>query len=289
LFFAWSDVIRPDRLRRPGFFEHARHGDAKCFFTTLSRALYPWKVWGWVKIEDRIDWVRMGLFVPLALLCTQVAAALVVGFLALPGSLSQALTKPPGFASQSPWHWRGRSTLEDWLVLGAWGLADLRSEHYVQLPNPLALFHPLTTIAIGVALMMPISFVLMPATLRRARVRAGHVVRVWAYGLVALPAVVALPVFAWAIAWNVERLQSGATWSSITDWLDFNRWWLVLALAILWQVAWWAYAAGQYLRLPTPWTIGIVNTSICALVSSLLFVVLGGVEWLTFVSGFSAP
>ena len=98
-------------------------------------------------------------------------------------------------------------------------------------------------------LMLPLCFVLMPLSMRRAKVRWAHIVRVTIYSLfIPLLCVwVTAAVFSAHVALSMEGLMELYTWAA--------RYvpWLAMAL-------WWTAATGRYLRIPHAWlTIGLLT------------------------------
>jgi hypothetical protein len=126
-------------------------------------------------------------------------------------------------------------------------------------------------------------FLLLPDTLRAAKVRRAHLGRIVLYGLAALPPVLVVPstvLLLWAGAFN---LCTALGWA--THWLGrfpLREWqWSGLAtLVSLWMIVWWSCAAGRYLRLPRPWLIGLVMAVVAWLAAALLVAALGNPMWL---------
>ena len=113
----------------------------------------------------------------------------------------------------------------------------------------------------------PLVFAALPVTLRRARVQARHIVRIWMYSLVG-PALIAIT---WMIVLEVSRALSLDVLTTMLDpWRwglhrllprdmrgDFYfRYWrsllprlVLLTIALLWALWWWSWACREYLRL----------------------------------------
>jgi len=109
------------------------------------------------------------------------------------------------------------------------------------------------------SLFMPIGFILLPVSRRKARVRWCHVWRVACYGL-ALPWLMAMLLVLWVAV--VYAIGDGRGWS-------FEP--MQVAMLYLFApavVAWWATAIRRYLRIPHGWMIALL---------------LGGTAWLGFV------
>ena len=147
-------------------------------------------------------------------------------------------------------------------------LIRLRGNHYTLTKSILFPF--------ALLLLMPILFALVPRSLRVAKVRAAHLLRISMYSL-------ALPFVATAFGLN-EMLQTTASpsfgielmWQSI-GLISF------VALPII-AILWWSVAISKYLRMHAPWRLAIALTT----VGWLLLMVLGyftlilraNVDWL---------
>jgi hypothetical protein len=101
--------------------------------------------------------------------------------------------------------------------------------------------------------LLPLSFVLLPISRRRAKVRWAHIARVTAYSLqipvfIALSALFTLTVLVlvggWG-AWLVAPTAALVTWGP-------------LVLVVLW----WRAAIGSYLRLPHAWAVTVALTTV---------------------------
>lgn len=121
---------------------------------------------------------------------------------------------------------------------------------------------PTIVLSAGAAMLSPLAMLLLPTSLRRARVRPAHFVRMVATGVV-----LAVPTLAFALAlahFGGEFHQFSLT--PTNSWGSLNAH-LVLsigsgAMAAVWVAA----AAGRYLRLPNAAAIGLC----CAAIGTLL-------------------
>lgn len=128
---------------------------------------------------------------------------------------------------------------------------------------------PLAVIAVIATVIMPATFVLLPRTLRAAKVRRGHIARVWVYGLIGLPLVMAVPsVFAGVL--SISRILGFTPAATVLGWCQPLDWWIHLGWVGVWMTAWWSWAAGRYLRLPQAWAIGVAMSAISLLAATLL-------------------
>jgi hypothetical protein len=139
-----------------------------------------------------------------------------------------------------------------WQFVAMWSGGTVSSR---ALMNGLAL--PLGWLAWGLAMtfMLPLSFVLMPLSMRKAKVRWAHIIRVTAYSLFIplaclwLTAITFLAVGVLAADSLLELYASAVRYAP----------WLAVAL-------WWQAATSRYLKIPHAWlTIGML-TLMCLLI-----------------------
>ncbi len=119
-------------------------------------------------------------------------------------------------------------------------------------------------VSLWLGLLLPASFVLLPVSRRRARVRWGHLVRVAAYGVVAPAAiVVAATVLAGAgLAMDSAPLVHAAQYLV----------WFGMVPAI---VLWWTAAIGRYLRMPHSLGVAVLLSALVLLLLPAFAVVAG--------------
>lgn len=120
------------------------------------------------------------------------------------------------------------------------------------------------------------AFAALPASLRRAKVRYAHIVRVWAYSLYLLLPPIALTAlsFASTIVW----LRLG--WYAMVASLVASAF-AVPAMTIVF----WRFALSRYLRLPQSWQVLTAIVAIAALASALSFYLIaqpGSIRDVTF-------
>src|SRR5690606_15405678 len=98
----------------------------------------------------------------------------------------------------------------------------------------------------------PLAMLLLPDTLRMARVRRVHILRAGAYGL-SVPAVAIIIGAGLTAATASTRFAVGMppAWSMFTV--------LGLSLAaFIWYVLWWWFFVRRYLQLPRGWLVAIL-------------------------------
>lgn len=232
LEFDWAQVFV--LTEHPWLFEyHWRRGPIVRLLRTIWRSLRPWSFWRDVKMSDPV-YLRPAAVVWITCLSTGLLAAL--------GSIISG--RHTMFSN-----WFGRNQQHDWaywrdLVVEAAGDAP----RIVWMRVSGALF-----VLVG----MPIAFALLPTTLRRARVRRAHILRIWMYSLSFLTVL--------AIGWLL--LEAVCDWLDLyaaLDIIDPWRWYsswddpirsaavpgaTVAGLATLWMMIFWYCAVRFYLRL----------------------------------------
>jgi hypothetical protein len=132
--------------------------------------------------------------------------------------------------------------------------------------------------------MMPLLFLLFPLTLRRARVRRIHLLRIFAYSLVSAPlALAALGIIGHmhAVVSNLAKalgwLPRMASLPGSEGLAAFSRWPLsLLVVTGVYLTFYWAVAARQYLRLPRAFAVAATATLIAALGAILLVLLIPG-------------
>ncbi|MEZ6318587.1 MAG: hypothetical protein R3B49_07525 [Phycisphaerales bacterium] len=245
LTFAWRDVLNAKYRLVRGFFEHGRGLSPWRFVRTLASAFWPWRLWTRVGIESRMVPARCTLFLLLVLMLSYAlfaagSAGLAAWYWA-PwwGSVSRvdvavrALARPDRFLGEFGIVWPGGATID--VLIGA----------------------------VTVVLIVPMSYSLLPTTMRRAKVRRAHRVRIATYALAG--SFFCLAVWLLARAWYVGSY----TWSMY--------WWIgmtgraMFCLApplVLYSAHWWV-ATPRYLRLEHPRPVALSMLAIGWLAGAL--------------------
>ncbi len=127
----------------------------------------------------------------------------------------------------------------------------------------------LTGLAVGmwIAISMPLAFVLLPISRRRAKVRWGHLARVAGYGLVIPSVIVTCMLGCVAVGYADTDARTASSWVAHV----LGRYGMVLSILV-----WWAAAIRCYLHIPHGWAIAPIF-------AILVFVVLVGA---LFTAGF---
>ena len=115
-----------------------------------------------------------------------------------------------------------------------------------------------------IAIFMPLAFVLLPISRRRAKVRWGHLARVACYGLVIPAAIVTCMLGCVAVGYVDGGAQEASTWLAHV----LGRYGMVLGV-----IVWWAAAIRCYLHIPHGWAVASILSILAFLVLvAVLFV-----------------
>lgn len=155
-----------------------------------------------------------------------------------------------------PWRSQSSGTMGGWggAVQGYPAPRDLHATllgRYAQRTTPLNRKDPAITlacvvVAIWIATTMPLAFVLLPVSRRRARVRWSHLFRVAGYGMVIPSAAVAAMLLCVALGCAFDGLQPAAHATAHT----LGRFGILGA-----TIVWWAAAIRCYLHIPHAWAV----------------------------------
>ncbi len=276
LRFLWRDLLAPEYARRTSFFEHATQKLVRAFLRTWWWSVRPWVLWRVVRMEYRISWRRILVFVPLAWAMGYLLTVLCSMCMATASTRLSLARGGYRIGVLGSFQWMER----DGLLRVLWPV-----------PRPYTYVNgevtaPGISVALLAAAVVPATFVLLPVTLRRAKVRRAHLVRVWLYWWAGLPLLFGAPLLAEGIvelteqAWRV--IMRSRFWPPWSSWdMDQYRPAVVIGVIVAWVLVWWTFAAGRYLRLRTALAIGLAMTVLSVLVAAgLICAVPGGATWL---------
>ncbi|HZW09090.1 MAG TPA: hypothetical protein VFF69_04225 [Phycisphaerales bacterium] len=250
LGFEWRDVLSSGQRLPRWSFEHAPDRRLfRAFFATLLRALAPPRLWGALRMEMEIVPGRLRLLVMLGN-----AVFKVMGLAVLGGTLAMTWRLSPN-------GWRSPSGVEA-VLLVLWPYGEYGTAYW----GGYLVSAWVVIVALAV-LLTPLTFYLLPVSMRRARVRRAHIARVQAYVLALLvpaigvwsllhTAVTALFEFSPYIVWELGlgELPIGPTAAcAVGVWL-------------LWA---WHSAVKRYLRLPHALAVALAMLAIAWLAASV--------------------
>ncbi len=219
----------------PWLFEyHWRRRPFSRFLQTVLCAFRPRRFWREVRLTDPVHLIP---------------AAVVTGLLALAGAVLLIATM-----MLPVYHWRAMMGSP-----GGWSLwLDVTLQTSMRMPRTLMRLMPGLPVAL---LAMPVIFALIPTTLRQARVRRGHIVRIFFYSLI-VPITLTCAWFAVHLVLNIiglDRLSGpinpfhwrGHVGSSVltTFLLQLLPGMALVLPCTLWMANWWYLACRRYLQL----------------------------------------
>lgn len=273
LTFWWRDLLNPVYSVQQRFFEHAGRRLATSLLLTTWRALRPRRFWTWVRMEHIVRPARMAHGAWAGAVLVYLAAAAVVFVLC---SAQLLVLWMAGYLNGVP------SEFAPWALKTA--LWPLRHDEYVPWSlmgrGPLHSWGVVSLVAVAA---MPVVFLVLPDTLRQAKVRKIHLVRIGAYSLVGLPLVMAagtavhliLQVLRWSFGWQARYDGGEWLWDLDRAIMGHGRF-SALVLVCLWLALWWGRAASLYLRLPRPYACTAAVLAIAALLTLIVGFVIPG-------------
>lgn len=264
----WAEVVAPDKFVPRWSVEYETgsigilRGAARC----VLRSFRPWRFWKSMKLSDPVRGKRLVVYVLLLVMLPAVLAWLEQGVAAVAvryrmgtnpqvRAIAYSYTEAVFDAMLRPMQrtstgivflWGGQSFA--YPTVNGWSL---------QAGFPLAEWGAALGFAVVVALILPATFVLLPISRRRAKVRWPHVWRVAAYSLV-IPSLAACLLVGVVPACIALRSQPGGLLMSAQLGL------VVMPIPVL--TVWWAMAIRRYLRLRHALLTAILLTVIAALV-----------------------
>jgi hypothetical protein len=260
LEFSWRDVLDP-RWSVPGWaFEHARRRVLASLVSSAARALWAWGFWRRIRMEHPIRGGRLGVWVVVMLLATHAVFGAYNGVYAyadisrarqqLISALSTGQSAQNVVSAGTVWRhtlravvWPYSGTITSvWAPRGGGWMWSTESRVPARVwLGPLAFS------------LFPLAYLVLGQTMRRARVRRAHLVRIWAYSLALSP----LTLLVWLrvlpqpepiadLAESLSYLVSpyvAPEWRYVPDWL-----YVLGEIVAAGGVFWWC-ATTRYLRL----------------------------------------
>lgn len=282
LIYEWTDIHNPDRNRVRGFFEHAR-GPWQCgrwLELTWLMTLWPPRFWRKVRLETTVVPARAVAWIFLLIITVWIAGSLLCNAAALSGRYIGS--GPPSRASTNQllavlangWLSPPASLLEG--PPKSWSLYKGGQWFYVKMLTPLA----------AATLAWPLLLVLLPQTMRAAKIRRAHVLRAACYSLAWIPGLAGLHL-ADGLSMLAEAVIDPSAYSGQRNGLTESASWYVsvnwpqaLVLLTAWVFFWWHSALRTGFRLRSGdriwWTLALASS----LVWLLALVANGGLSYL---------
>ena len=266
----WAEVLCPQKFEPQWCVEfvRGRRGVAGALWRTVGWSFRPFSFWSAVKMSMALRPRRLALYAA-ALLSMMVVAGAVTQATAAIRLRYQAeklytvkLSYGAAIAEAmfTPWGWTSSGTIGTSRGVGPYVaprdihvtlLQKISSRETRRLTHRRQVMATATAagLALWVWLGVPLSFVLLPISRRRARVRWGHLVRVAVYGLVVPVLVVTAVVLCLGVGYAVEPWRDNMIVTVHT---------LCRYAPVPLLVVWWAAATGGYLGIPNHWPVALL-------------------------------
>lgn len=254
----WRDVLNPNRAVPQWFFEHTTTRRVRRLFQTLMRVLRPARFWTVIRLHYHVRFSRLMVAVAVCVLGLQLAAFVNLLWM----SRAAGTVAPPAWMVFGP---RSRAAMI--AVASIWPYGERASMSDRTIGGT-----PWLTVSVGMYALMPVAFLVLPQTLRRASVRYSHVIRIAAYSMAGLPVITLL-----TMAGSFFSNPAGTRWwwsggLRIYD-LLFPLGAIMPIATVAWLSVYWSAACRRYLKLPHCYGI-IAATMLIALLASILTVAL---------------
>lgn len=266
LDFPWRNLLNPDHASHLSLFEHAQSHRLRAWWRTTRKTWRPRRFWKWLRIDQEIRPRRLfwgALTGTLASYTIGCAAGLAIY------SLFMLLLN-----LQFSFHYIRSFLFEDAL--------------FEYLAPPVALIQegvPLAWVACPIlfAAAMPLTFLLLPFTFHRIRIRRAHLARIWLYGCVSLALVWCIPIWLGTLTsvtmfFLFDVLFPDADSMAINHLIDLAGDAATLGWWIAWTIWWWYRAARDYLRLPRPGLVTLL-LALLAFIASWAILTLFALLW----------
>ena len=293
----WGDFLAKDARRPEAFFETSRGHPRRAYTYTFKKAFNPYRFWNWVKMEYEFNWKRMLSLSFGGMLALHAVLTLAATLLCLLIHAT-AMLNAPAFTTQFQRYMDSIANTAK--VVGIPFAGDSRNWWYAGSPlvgSPVWILMGLLSVAA-----MPGAFLLLPATLSKAKVRTAHLLRVTCYGCIWMPLVwftlTAPSVLNSAIdthLWYLGRAYGGGGGNTPSSWqiafayfmntkelivgtLVEYEYAITLALVFGWNVVWWWCAGRFYLKIPRPFSVSIVLMILSVLTLMVMSLPIFGLE-----------
>lgn len=272
-------VLNPVLAARWDFYETAEVESLRALRRTVWRARSPRRFWRWVGMEQPIVAERAAWGAVMGMMVVYLAGGAALLLLSMIAPVLNSTAVPPSAAFPTigveetflrvlrtvmvpvvagP---RGWYVDEWWTLFFGKGYLGLVSG--VMLP-----------------LVMPLSFLLLPFTLRKHKVRRAHLFRIGAWSLIITPlffqlaAIVSTFVAGWQrLFYSLGSAIPYGSWGSA--WLHVHQPLLLPAMMALWVFCWWWAACRWYLRLPNGVGIAAAMVTLSFLAACVVGLVIG--------------
>ncbi len=291
LQFVWAEVLHPEKFEPQWCIEYApgRLGVLTGVIKTLGRSLWPWRFFSSLKMSHTVRPRRLALYLVFLLLmpgiayvAEQTTVAVRVRYELTRPSLGitsinhsyfaaviEAVFKPTSSNSSGSYavgtfvmpYPPPNGLHEAFEIIGAGGPRPYMNAFVLSIDPTFAAW----SLGVVISLLLPVGFVLLPISRRRATVRWIHVGRVTAYGFI-IPSLLASAFFVCAVIAYL-RLEWRNNAMAMAMWMNF-----LLPAPLL--TIWWAAAIKRYLRMPHAWPVSILLALIALLFLAVMMMLL---------------
>lgn len=268
-------LLNPVLVRELKFFEVAPRRRIAALRATVRRALRPWAFWNWVRMEYEVSAGRLLAGAAVGMVLMHIAAS-IVSILIIASATLLDFAAMPIYGSTDyilgELSYRAQAVVMPWsnfdeMGPGRWGLGQL---------NAVSVF---AMLGFFTAVILPAAYLVLPDTLRRARVRRVHLLRIAGWGMVGLPLAAHLPGAIKGVLWNVVDVFGlmGVECPGPLRWLrqsfEVHAPGQIFLVVVGWLMLWWGFACGRYLRLSRPWLVAatlLFMSALAAVIAGLL-------------------
>lgn len=252
----WAEVVAPKWVPPAWSIEHAKYvgvwGLARRGAKGVVRAMWPWALWRGVPlgapvVASRLPIVALMMFaagwvaMSITALALMVVSTLIFQHVVSTGALGVGV-QAPGLVERLTSEW-ATWAFPVWPASRRSGPLDEEKARAL-------------VVVVGMTLAVAPSFVLMPVTMSRQRVKWSHVWRAVAWGMWVLPVVCAvtplLRLFAECLFYASLGAGSRRAWQEV--YLAVRYWGPIGGVLVMFAVTWmwWAVAVGAYMRIRHP-------------------------------------
>lgn len=255
LDYDWQDILDPRRDRPQWCIEYAQtiREILGRSVLTFFMMLWPWKFWHQLKMSHEVRWIGLGFFLACLTVGSYAFAVLVGNVCTLLITLVNGmewLRSDPSFAVQT-FPFVAPSIYSRELT---WMLDQTYATRFLALLFAYIAF-------------LPVGFVLLPVSRRKAKVRLRHLLRIAIYS-VSISFMPFLVVVSFVGFDLVNQYALGSTW--IARWILQGSLYFAFWGPYPMVICWWAVATTHYLKMPHGWAVSILLSFVVVLSIALL-------------------
>jgi len=259
LQFHWTHILHPTRSVPRWSIEHGPKFRIRAAISTYFRSLWPWTFWKAIRIEQPIRTKRLVVYTLLIALAVHLCfAGALIALEARNQYAWLAWTTP---FNQIDFVAYATSVLtEVWPAL----IWPYNTAYFGNLSTLRVYQHPLIWCIPLLALSVPCCFLLLPQSMRKARIRKAHLVRGCVYTL----SLLSLAAFVYAVVFQFNPL-----------WYRFHAdpsTFVVVAITICYSILMWTAIIKDYLRLPHGLGVSLAIHAVAILLSALVLLAIFG-------------